>query len=55
MVAATKDNIMMVEGEMKEVSEQDLIDALKAASEAIKPMCELQEELSKELGTNVKT
>lgn len=54
MVAATKDNIMMVEGEMKEVSEQDLIDALKAASEAIKPMCELQEELSKELGTNVK-
>ena len=54
MVAATKDNIMMVEGEMKEVSEQDLIDALKAASEAIKPMCELQEELSKELGTDVK-
>ena len=54
MVAATKDNIMMVEGEMKEVLEQDLIDALKAASEAIKPMCELQEELSKELGTNVK-
>ena len=54
MVAATKDNIMMVEGEMKEVSEQDLIGALKAAAEAIKPMCELQEELSKELGTDVK-
>ena len=54
MVGATKDNIMMVEGEMKEVSEQDLIGALKAAAEAIKPMCELQEELSKELGTDVK-
>lgn len=54
MVGATKDNIMMVEGEMDEVSEQDLIGALKAAHEAIKPMCELQEELAKELGTNVK-
>ena len=54
MVGATKDNIMMVEGEMKEVSEQDLIGALKAAAEAIKPMCELQVELSKELGTDVK-
>ena len=54
MVGATKDNIMMVEGEMKEVSEQDLINALKVAHEAIKPMCELQEELSKELGTDVK-
>lgn len=54
MVGATKDNIMMVEGEMKEVSEQDLIGALKAAAEAIKPMCELQNELSKELGKDVK-
>ena len=40
MVGATKDNIMMVEGEMKEVSEQDLIGALKVAAEAIKPMCD---------------
>ena len=54
MVGATKDNIMMVEGEMKEVTEQELIGALKAAADAIKPMCELQEELSKELGTDVK-
>ncbi len=54
MVGATKDNIMMVEGEMDEVSEQDLINALKAAHEAIKPMCELQEELAKELGTDKK-
>ncbi|WP_024989779.1 polyribonucleotide nucleotidyltransferase [Segatella albensis] len=54
MVGATKDNIMMVEGEMKEVSELDLINALKAAHEAIKPMCELQDELAKELGTDKK-
>ena len=54
MVGATKDNIMMVEGEMNEVSEQDLIGALKAAHEAIKPMCELQEELMQELGTDTK-
>ena len=54
MVGASKDNIMMVEGEMKEVSEQDLLQALKVAQEAIHPMCILQEELSKELGTDVK-
>jgi polyribonucleotide nucleotidyltransferase len=45
---------MMVEGEMKEVSEQDLIGALKAACDAIKPMCRDSDELSKELGTDVK-
>lgn len=54
MVGATKDNIMMVEGEMKEVQETDLIAALKVAHEAIKPMCELQDELAKELGTDTK-
>ena len=54
MVGATKDNIMMVEGEMNEVSEQDLINALKAAHEAIKPMCTIQYELSKDLGKDVK-
>ena len=54
MVGATKDNIMMVEGEMKEVQEADLLNALKAAHEAIKPMCEMQYELMKELGTDVK-
>ena len=54
MVGASKENIMMVEGEMKEVSEQDLLGALKAAQEAIAPMCVLQEELMKELGTDVK-
>ncbi|MBQ5643415.1 MAG: polyribonucleotide nucleotidyltransferase [Bacteroidaceae bacterium] len=54
MVGATEENIMMVEGEMKEVSEQDLLGALKAAHEAIKPMCQLQKELAKALGTDVK-
>ena len=54
MVGASAENIMMVEGEMKEVSEQDLLGALKAAMEAIKPMCDLQVELSKELGKDVK-
>ena len=54
MVGATEENIMMVEGEMKEVSEQDLLQALKVAHEAIKPMCRLQKELSKELGKDVK-
>ncbi|MCR4582319.1 MAG: polyribonucleotide nucleotidyltransferase [Prevotella sp.] len=54
MVGASAENIMMVEGEMDEVSEQDLLGALKAAMDAIKPMCELQKELSKELGKDVK-
>ena len=54
MVGASADNIMMVEGEMKEVTEQDLLGALKVAMDAIRPMCELQTELSKELGTDVK-
>ena len=54
MVGATEENIMMVEGEMKEVQESDLLEALKCAHAAIKPMCRLQKELSKELGTDVK-
>ena len=54
MVGATEENIMMVEGEMKEVQEADLLAALKVAHEAIKPMCRLQKELSKELGKDVK-
>ena len=53
MVGATKDNIMMVEGEMKEVSEQDLIGALKVAAEAIKKNSqEVAEELAAD-GKNV--
>ena len=54
MVGATEENIMMVEGEMDEVPESALLEALKVAHEAIKPMCRLQKELAKELGTDVK-
>ena len=54
MVGATEENIMMVEGEMKEVQEKDLLEALKAAHAAIKPQCQLQKELMKELGKDVK-
>ena len=50
MVGATYDNIMMVEGEMDEVSETDLLEALKAAHEAIKVQCVAQMERAKELG-----
>ena len=50
MVGATYDNIMMVEGEMNEVSEAELLEALKVAHEAIKAQCLVQEELAKELG-----
>lgn len=54
MVAATEENIMMVEGEMDEVSEEVMLGAIKAAHEAIKPMCRIQKELNKELGKDVK-
>lgn len=50
MVAATLDNIMMVEGEMKEVSEAVMLDAIKFAHEAIKPQCQAQLELMAEVG-----
>ena len=50
MVAATYDNIMMVEGEMKEVSEQELLEAMKFAHEAIKVHCKAQLELMEETG-----
>jgi polyribonucleotide nucleotidyltransferase len=54
MVAATIDNIMMVEGEMKEVSEDDLLNAMKVAHEAIKVQCHAQLELMEEVGKTVK-
>ena len=54
MVGATYDNILMVEGEMKEVSEADMLEAIKFAHEAIKPHCLAQIELAKELGKDVK-
>ena len=54
MVGATIDNILMVEGEMKEVSEADMLEAIKFAHEEIKKQCAVQIELMKELGKDVK-
>ena len=54
MVGGTIDNILMVEGEMKEVSEDVMLGAIKFAHEAIKEQCAVQIELSKELGKDVK-
>ncbi len=49
MVAASMDNIMMVEGEMKEVSEAEMLEAMKVAHEAIKIQCQAQIELAAEI------
>ena len=54
MVGGTIDNILMVEGEMKEVSEEVMLGAIKYAHEAIKQHCAVQIELMKELGKDVK-
>ncbi|MCK9179916.1 MAG: polyribonucleotide nucleotidyltransferase [Bacteroides sp.] len=54
MVAATYENIMMVEGEMDEVSEAELLEAMKVAHEAIKIHCKAQMELAEEVGATVK-
>ena len=54
MVAATMDNIMMVEGEMKEVSEAVMLGAIKFAHEEIKKQCQAQIELMEEVGKTVK-
>ncbi|MBQ3259684.1 MAG: polyribonucleotide nucleotidyltransferase [Alistipes sp.] len=54
MVGGTIDNILMVEGEMKEVSEDVMLGAIKFAHEEIKKHCAVQIELSKELGKDVK-
>ena len=54
MVGATYENIMMVEGEMNEVSEADLLAAMKFAHDAIKVQCKAQMELAEEVGSTVK-
>jgi polyribonucleotide nucleotidyltransferase len=54
IVAASIDNILMVEGEMKEVSEEDMLEALRVAHETIKMQCQLQIELSEAAGKTVK-
>lgn len=54
MVGATIDNILMVEGEMKEVSESEMLEAIEFAHEEIKKQCAAQIELMRELGKDVK-
>jgi polyribonucleotide nucleotidyltransferase len=54
MVGATRENILMVEGEMKEVSEADMLEAIKFAHEAIKPMCDVQLSLARKAGKEEK-
>lgn len=54
MVGATLDNIMMVEGEMNEVQESDMLEAIKVAHEAIKVQCQAQMELMEACGKTVK-
>ena len=54
LVGATKDNILMVEGEMKEISEAEMIEAIKFAHEAIKDQCKVQEEMAEMVGATKK-
>jgi len=54
IVAATLDNILMVEGEMNEVSEAEMLEAIKFAHEAIKPMCQAQLNLARLTGKEEK-
>jgi len=54
IVGATYDNILMVEGEMKEVSEAEMLEAIKFAHDAIKPMCKAQMALTKKTGKEEK-
>ncbi len=54
MIGATYDNILMVEGEMKEVSEEEMLEALKIGHEAIKLHCKAQMEFAEEVGSTVK-
>ncbi len=54
LVGATKENILMVEGEMEEISEAEMIEAIKFAHEAIKDQCIVQEELAEMVGATKK-
>ena len=55
MVGASYDNIMMVEGEMSEVSEAEMLEAIKFAHDAIKIHCKIQEELAAQVGKEKRT
>lgn len=50
IVGGTANSILMIEGEMKEISEKEMLEAIKAAHEAIQKLCAFQEELRQELG-----
>lgn len=50
IVAGTADSVLMIEGEMKEVSEKEMLDAIKEGHKAIAKLCEFQDELRKEFG-----
>lgn len=54
MVAATMDNVVMVEGEMNEISEAELVEAIQYAHEAIKKQCEVQIKLAEMVGASEK-
>ncbi|MFY0687519.1 MAG: polyribonucleotide nucleotidyltransferase [Cyclobacteriaceae bacterium] len=54
IVAGSKDNIMMVEGECREVQESDMLEAIKAAHDVIKVQCAAQQELADEVGSSEK-
>ena len=55
MVGATYENIMMVEGEMNEVSEREMLEAIKFAHAAIKEQCLVQKELAATVGKEKRT
>jgi len=50
IVGGTEDSVVMIEGEMDEISEQEMLEAIKAAHEAIQKLCAFQNELREELG-----
>ena len=54
IVAATMDNILMVEGEMDEISEEEMVDAIKFAHDAIKKQCQAQLNLAAQLNVHEK-
>ncbi len=54
MLAATIDNILMVEGDMKEISEEEMLEAMKFGHEEIKRHCKIQLEMAEETGATKK-
>ena len=53
VVGASADSVMMVEGEMKEISEEEMVEAIKFAHDAIKVQCEAQLKLAEKVGKKV--